>query len=55
MAEGGTARNHAVAHVLEEIADLLELQDEQPFRVRAYRAAAEQVRGLAVDIAELDA
>jgi hypothetical protein len=32
--------------MLEEVADLLEAQDANPFRVRAYRRAADTVRGL---------
>jgi hypothetical protein len=38
--------NDQVALRLEEVADLLQAQDANPFRVRAYRAAAETVRGL---------
>ncbi|NIP85557.1 MAG: DNA polymerase III, partial [Planctomycetales bacterium] len=38
--------NGQVASRLEEIADLLEAQDANPFRVRAYRQAAGIVRGL---------
>lgn len=36
-------RNAAVANALDEFADLLELLDENPFRIRAYRRAAEAV------------
>ena len=32
--------NADIARVFEEIADLLELEDGNPFRVRAYRNAA---------------
>jgi DNA polymerase (family X) len=38
--------NERVARRLEEVADLLEAQDANPFRVRAYRNAAATVRGL---------
>jgi len=38
------ASNARIAADLDEIADLLELQDANPFRVRAYRAAARTVR-----------
>jgi Holliday junction resolvasome RuvABC DNA-binding subunit len=38
--------NDQVALRLEEVADLLQTQDANPFRVRAYRAAAETVRDL---------
>ena len=40
----------AVAHVLEQIAALLELKGENPFRVRAFRAAARSVATLPVDL-----
>jgi predicted flap endonuclease-1-like 5' DNA nuclease len=48
MSENGM-RLHSNAEVavrLEEIAELLEAQNANPFRVRAYRTAAEQVRNL---------
>lgn len=38
--------NNDIALALEEIADLLEIDGENPFRVRAYRNAAKTVRGL---------
>ena len=41
-----------VANALEEIADLLEI-DEVPFKPRAYRRAAREVRGLTEDLAEV--
>ena len=40
------ASNARIAADLDEIADLLELQDANPFRVRAYRNAARTVRDL---------
>ncbi len=43
--------NADIARVFEEIADLLELGDENPFRVRAYRNAARIVSDLRLDIA----
>src|SRR5262247_2790894 len=43
--------NADIAKVFDEIADLLELGDENPFRVRAYRNAARIVGGIAVDLA----
>ena len=33
--------NLAIARVLKEIADLLELREENPFKIRAYKTAAE--------------
>jgi DNA polymerase (family 10) len=43
--------NADIARAFEEIADLLELGDENPFRVRAYRNAARIVEELRFDIA----
>jgi len=43
--------NADIAAAFEEIADLLELGDENPFRVRAYRNAARIVGGLSLDLA----
>lgn len=42
--------NADVAAVFEEVADLLELEDSNPFRVRAYRKAARVVGDLGRDI-----
>ncbi len=46
--------NPAIARVLGEIADLLEVKGENPFRVRAYRNAAATVGDLAERAADLD-
>ncbi|HEY8549958.1 MAG TPA: DNA polymerase/3'-5' exonuclease PolX [Vicinamibacterales bacterium] len=46
--------NLAVARVLSEIADLLELKGENPFRVRAYRTAAQVVADHPDRVAELE-
>jgi len=43
--------NADIARVFDEIADLLELGDENPFRVRAYRNAARIVGGFGTDLA----
>ena len=43
--------NADIARAFDEIADLLELRDENPFRVRAYRNAARVVGELTLDIA----
>ncbi len=45
--------NAEIAAVFEEIADLLEIHNENPFRVRAYRNAARTLQGLGVGISEL--
>lgn len=42
-----------LASVLDEIALLLELKDENPFKIRAYRTGAEVVRGYDDDIVSL--
>jgi DNA polymerase (family 10) len=45
--------NADIAAIFEEIASLLELEDQNPFRIRAYRNAARSVRAFATDIAGL--
>ncbi|MBL6750255.1 MAG: DNA polymerase/3'-5' exonuclease PolX [Nevskia sp.] len=45
--------NADIAAVFEEIANLLELEEQNPFRIRAYRNAARTVLGFAPDIAAL--
>src|SRR5437762_6964307 len=45
--------NPEVAQVFEEIADLLDIQGENPFRVRAYRNAARTIRDLSAPLAQL--
>ncbi len=52
MSNGGPS-NEELASVLEQIADLLEAQDENPFKIRAYRQAAANLRGTDKDVAEL--
>jgi len=44
--------NEEVAEVLDRVADLLEAQDANPWRVRAYRGAATTVRDLERPVAE---
>lgn len=46
-------RNEEVAEMLEELGDLKEILGENPFKVRAYRRAAEAIRRLNSPIAEL--
>lgn len=46
--------NAAIARTLGEIADLLEIKGANPFRIRAYRNAAQAVRDSAVRVADLD-
>lgn len=38
--------NYAVARILQRIADLMELQGENPFKIRAYRSAASAMQSL---------
>lgn len=45
--------NADIAAVLDQIADLLELRDENPFRIRAYRNAARTVGAFGQDIKSL--
>jgi DNA polymerase (family 10) len=47
--------NLAIARVLGEIADLLEIKNENPFKIRAYRNAADIVSNHPHDLARLDA
>ncbi len=44
-------RNAEIATVFNEIADYLEVKGENPFRIRAYRRAAQAVEGLSEEIA----
>jgi DNA polymerase (family 10) len=38
-------QNEEIARIFDEIADLLALQNENPFRIRAYQRAAQYIRG----------
>lgn len=42
--------NEQVAAILDEIGDMLDIQGESPFRVRAYHRAANSIRSLSEDI-----
>src|SRR6266702_3231328 len=46
-------QNPDIARLFDEVADLLEIQDANPFRVRAYRNAARTIRDFPEPIAEL--
>ena len=48
-----TVENIDIARIFEEVADLLEIQGENQFRVRAYRTAARTIGALAVPAASL--
>ncbi len=45
--------NSDVAAIFNELADLLEIQNDNPFRVRAYRNAARSVSSLSVSVADM--
>ena len=47
--------NRAVAQLFDDLGALLELQGESAFRVNAYHRAAETLRGLGRDLAEISA
>ena len=45
--------NEDIARIFEEMADLLEIEEANPFRVRAYRNAARTIRGLSRELGQL--
>jgi DNA polymerase (family 10) len=45
--------NRDIARILSEIADLLEIKGENPFKVRAYQRAAQAIDSLAVTLADM--
>ena len=47
--------NAAIARILREIADLLEIKDDNPFKIRAYRNGADIVSNHPHEMAALDA
>jgi len=55
MASSLPPDNHAIARVLVEIADLLEIKGENPFKIRAYRNGADTVSTCAETVASLTA
>ncbi len=48
-------KNAEIAALFNEIADFLEIKGENPFRVRAYRRAAQAMEGLTEDVAAIAA
>ncbi|MBI4823973.1 MAG: DNA polymerase/3'-5' exonuclease PolX [Nitrospirae bacterium] len=46
-------KNQDVARIFNSIADLLEIKGENPFRIRAYRRASQNIDGLTKDVSEL--
>src|SRR4030042_4500636 len=45
-------KNQGIARIFNDIADLLEIKGENPFRIRAYRRAAQNIEALTKDVAE---
>ena len=45
--------NREIARILSEIADLLEIKGENPFKIRAYQRAAQAIEGLAVTLSDM--
>ena len=45
--------NNDIADIFEQIADYLEIEGENPFRIRAYRNGAHTVNGLATELKEM--
>jgi len=45
-------KNQEIARVFNDIADLLEIKGENPFRIRAYRRAALNIEGLSNDVSQ---
>ncbi len=46
-------KNQEIARIFNDIADLLEIKGENPFRIRAYRRAAQNIEGLSKDVSEI--
>ena len=45
--------NFEIAAIFDEMAELLEIKDENPFKIRAYRRAAQSVESLTKDIEDM--
>ena len=45
--------NTKISDIFEQLADLLEIEGANPFRVRAYRNAARTIRGYSKSMADL--
>src|SRR5512143_1306363 len=48
-----TFDNKYIANILYETADLMEVKNDDPFRIRSYRRAAEAIEGLSQPISEI--
>lgn len=47
------AHNEDIARVFDHVADIYELKNDNPFRIRAYRNAARVLRGLPIEVGEM--
>jgi DNA polymerase (family 10) len=45
--------NSEIAQIFGDVADILEIQGANPFRVRAYRTAARTISGLGRNVADM--
>jgi DNA polymerase (family X) len=45
--------NAQIAQAFQQIADILSLQDENPFRVRAYQRAAQTIQSMTTDVSDI--
>jgi DNA polymerase (family 10) len=48
-------KNREIAKIFNDIADILEIKGDNTFRIRAYRRAAQNIDGLAKDVADISA
>ncbi|MEA3306047.1 MAG: helix-hairpin-helix domain-containing protein, partial [Candidatus Omnitrophota bacterium] len=46
-------KNSQIGAIFEKIADILEIEGENPFRIKAYRRAAKAIQDTAKDAADL--
>jgi DNA polymerase (family X) len=46
-------KNREIARIFSDIADILEIKEDNPFKIRAYRKAALNLEGITQDLAEL--
>ncbi len=46
-------KNQEIARIFNEIADLLEIKNGNPFRIRAYRKAAQNIESLSEDVSKI--
>src|SRR4030065_1990384 len=47
-------KNAAIAQVFQDMAELLELKEENPFKIRAYQKAARTIESLPVELEQVD-